>query len=216
MSRENLGSEMFFTLKEFAERLDRHARNEVGGEKGAGSCVNILIKNGVLKRIHMSDRLARIQLGNPPGQPLPRGRQGVVLQRLQARLEGVEHKELSINLGELCTNLNIDRTQLLTSLRALRDKGYLAVYEPPEKSSGVILLKPEAPLNLGKVVEGEIEMERAAEYSKLEHMVKYTDADCRRRYIIDYFGEVAPFRRCGTCDVCQRIRRAKSKQGRSP
>jgi len=215
MARENPGSEMFFTLKEFAERLDRHARHEVGGEKGVGSCVNVLIKSGVLKRIHMSDRLARIQLGNPPDQALPRGRQGLVLQHLQTRFQGVKSNEAGVNLGEICSELSIDRTQLLTSLRALRDKGYLAVYEPPEKSSGVILLKSEVPLKLGKAAEGEIKMGRAAEFTKLEHMLGYTVAECRRRYIIDYFGEVAPFRRCGTCDVCQRLRRESSNKGRS-
>jgi ATP-dependent DNA helicase RecQ len=34
-------------------------------------------------------------------------------------------------------------------------------------------------------------------------MVQYTASDCRRRYIVEYFGEKAPLERCGTCDGCR-------------
>lgn len=212
MAREKYSSELFFTLKELAERLDRSASKEVGGEKGVGGCLSVLDKNEVLKRVYTFDRVARIKLGNLPDRALPRGRQTLVLKLLQARLRGKEHEEVSIKPDDLCVALEIDRTQLLTSLQGLKEKGFLAVYEPPGRSGGVMLLKPGTRLNLGKSAEDEIENRRNVELEKLQQMVGYTEAECRRRYIIDYFGQTAPFRRCGTCDVCQRIRRASVKK----
>jgi ATP-dependent DNA helicase RecQ len=44
---------------------------------------------------------------------------------------------------------------------------------------------------------------RSREYAKLDRMVAYTTAPCRRRYVVEYFGEVAPFEQCGTCDACR-------------
>ena len=34
-------------------------------------------------------------------------------------------------------------------------------------------------------------------------MKAYAEAECRRRYLITYFGEQAPFEQCGTCDRCR-------------
>jgi DNA-binding IscR family transcriptional regulator len=211
MARELNSSELFFTLKELAERLDRYASKEVGGEKGIGGCLNVLDKNEVLKRIYTFDRVARIKLGNLPERALPRGRQTLVLELLQTLLRGKEHEEVSIKPDDLCKALEIDRTQLITSLQGLKEKGFLAVYEPPGRSGGVMLLKPGTRLNLGKAAEDEIDNRRNVELEKLQQMVGYTDAECRRRYLIDYFGQAAPFRRCGTCDVCQRTRQASVK-----
>jgi ATP-dependent DNA helicase RecQ len=34
-------------------------------------------------------------------------------------------------------------------------------------------------------------------------MERYAGTSCRRRYIVEYFGEKAPFEACGTCDACR-------------
>jgi ATP-dependent DNA helicase RecQ len=53
------------------------------------------------------------------------------------------------------------------------------------------------------VDERKLKERRAREYAKLDRMVAYTRAPCRRRFIVEYFGERAPFERCGTCDACR-------------
>ena len=44
---------------------------------------------------------------------------------------------------------------------------------------------------------------RGQEVRKLDRMDAYTESPCRRRYIIEYFGETADYERCGTCDACR-------------
>jgi ATP-dependent DNA helicase RecQ len=45
--------------------------------------------------------------------------------------------------------------------------------------------------------------QRRREFDKLEAMLGYARAGCRRRYLIKHFGETPPWPRCGTCDGCR-------------
>jgi ATP-dependent DNA helicase RecQ len=58
----------------------------------------------------------------------------------------------------------------------------------------------------GRPIEREALDHRARmERSKLDAMIGYVDrATCRRRYLIDYFGDPHAPERCGICDRCQR------------
>jgi ATP-dependent DNA helicase RecQ len=73
---------------------------------------------------------------------------------------------------------------------------------------GVELIEPDQPLNLD---EQRMMDRRNREFAKLDRMQAYTGARCRRRYIVEYFGEVAPFQACGTCDVCREGRPANDE-----
>jgi len=57
---------------------------------------------------------------------------------------------------------------------------------------------------------------RSREYGKLDRMESYVGARCRRRYVIEYFGEKAPFEACGTCDVCREGRSEPEEARASP
>ncbi|MCA9572510.1 MAG: HRDC domain-containing protein, partial [Myxococcales bacterium] len=91
------------------------------------------------------------------------------------------------------------RDQLTAALRGLEDRGYLT-FRPADRTGGVELLRPHEALVLD---EAGMKARRGREYAKLDRMVAYASASCRRRYIVEYFGEVAPFERCGTCDACR-------------
>jgi ATP-dependent DNA helicase RecQ len=55
---------------------------------------------------------------------------------------------------------------------------------------------------LGVPLEGEAHR-RAYERSRLDMMRGYAELrDCRRRYVLNYFGEEPEWRRCERCDVC--------------
>lgn len=51
--------------------------------------------------------------------------------------------------------------------------------------------------------EDRLRARRQREYAKLERMIDYVRAGCRRRYLIEYFGQSPPWERCGTCDACR-------------
>jgi ATP-dependent DNA helicase RecQ len=84
-------------------------------------------------------------------------------------------------------------------LRGLEDRGFLS-WQAPERTGGVRLLRPDVPLELDE--EG-MRVRRQREYDKLEKMIGYARAPCRRRYLLEYFGQRPPWDRCGTCDGCR-------------
>ena len=95
--------------------------------------------------------------------------------------------------------LGLDRQQLTAALRGLEDRD-LVVYRAPERVGGIQLLRKGEPLDFD---ENKVKQRRAREYGKLDKMDAYAVARCRRRYIVEYFGEKAPFETCGTCDRCR-------------
>ena len=57
--------------------------------------------------------------------------------------------------------------------------------------------------HLDSIDEQKILERRAFELKKVDLMRSYARAKCRRRYLIEYFGQQAPWGYCGTCDQCQ-------------
>jgi ATP-dependent DNA helicase RecQ len=98
-----------------------------------------------------------------------------------------------------CRELGIEREQLTAAFRGLEDRGVLR-YRAAERVGGVELHEPAVPL---QVDDRRMRDRRAREYTKLDRMEAYTAARCRRRYVVEYSGETAPFEACGTCDVCR-------------
>ncbi|TVQ90425.1 MAG: ATP-dependent DNA helicase RecQ [Deltaproteobacteria bacterium] len=185
---------VFASIEEMAEALPHEA-----GRRGAAPCLYELQREGMIRRIAPSDRPAEIILA--PSSPAERatGHRGAVLDALAARrLEPGDR--LSFDFEAWSREIQLSREQLTVALRGLEDRGFLQ-YRAADRRGGVELLAPERPLNLD---EERLIERRNREYAKLDAMVTYTGAGCRRRYIIEYFGEVAPFERCGTCDVCRR------------
>ena len=69
----------------------------------------------------------------------------------------------------------------------------------PTGTGGFRLLKPGEPLALD---EARLRERRQRDYEKLDRMVDYAHAPCRRRYLLEHFGENPPFAACGNCDAC--------------
>jgi ATP-dependent DNA helicase RecQ len=69
----------------------------------------------------------------------------------------------------------------------------------PGSPGGVRLLRPGEPLALDEV---RLQERRQRDYEKLDRMVDYAHAPCRRRYLLEHFGETPPFAACGNCDAC--------------
>jgi ATP-dependent DNA helicase RecQ len=69
----------------------------------------------------------------------------------------------------------------------------------PTGTGGFRLLRPGEPLSLD---EARLRERRQRDYEKLDRMVDYAHAPCRRRYLLEHFGETPPFTACGNCDAC--------------
>jgi ATP-dependent DNA helicase RecQ len=99
----------------------------------------------------------------------------------------------------LAEELDVSREELGAALRALADRGLLR-WEAPERTGGIEILRPGEPL---RIDEAAMNARRARELKKLDRMVGYGYAGCRRRYILEYFGDKPGWDRCGDCDACR-------------
>ncbi|HHO50410.1 MAG TPA: ATP-dependent DNA helicase RecQ [Deltaproteobacteria bacterium] len=186
---------VFCTLEQMGEALPP----EGGGDRAAASCVHILVREGRLRRIAPSDRSAWLRLvAQPPERP--QGNRGVVWDLIVAAREDTGATEvLQFHPESWCRQSGLERDQLHAALRGLEDRG-LVRFQAAERVGGVELIEPAVGLRLD---EERMKARRGREYSKLDKMESYTSAPCRRRYIVEYFGEQAPFEACGTCDSCR-------------
>ena len=186
---------VFLTRQQMAERLP----DDAGGERTASSCIYVLQREGWVRRIHPADRPARVVLSTHPPADAPKGRRGLILQEVRERLSEFPGDSLELNPQRMAEALGMERDQLVAALRGLEDRGYLS-WRPAERIGGVELLRPGQELVLD---EQSMHKRRQDEFAKLDKMVDYASATCRRRYLLEYFGQTPAYERCGTCDLCR-------------
>ena len=184
---------VYATVEEMGDGLPPDA-----GPRSASACLYQLQREGMVRRIAPSDRPAEVVLSMQPPADAPSGHRGRVWTELLGR--GVRPGDrLVFGLEDWRRDLQLSRDQLTAALRGLEDRGYL-IFRPADRRGGVELRRPGEPLTLD---ENALRERRSQEYAKLDKMIAYTGAGCRRRYIIEYFGEQAPWESCGTCDRCR-------------
>jgi ATP-dependent DNA helicase RecQ len=179
------------------EDLAAHALPDEAGDRGASAVVNILRREGRARRIAPGDRAATLSVQRMPAEP-PQGRRGTVWNRVVG-LDAGPGDVLQFHPDAWCRQLDMQRVELNAALRGLEDRGILR-YQPPSRMGGIELVAPHEPLDLD---DKRMRDRRNREYGKLDKMEAYAGSACRRRFIVEYFGERAPFERCGTCDNCR-------------
>jgi ATP-dependent DNA helicase RecQ len=103
-------------------------------------------------------------------------------------------KQPSITRSELRKLSRLSQGDLARVVELLEEAGIVA-----EKRGRIRLLRPD--FKAGEVSLEREEHRRAYERSRLEMMRAYAELrDCRRRYILNYFGQEQESERCGRCD----------------
>lgn len=171
-----------------------------GGERAAASCLYLLQREGWIRRIAPRERAGHVSLRRDAPRSAPDGIRGRVLELLREELAEDPDRPGAVQLDLAARQLGLEREQVTAAIRALEERGYLA-WSPPERTGGVELLRPDEPLDLD---EAAMHRQRRREFDKLEAMIGYASAGCRRRYLIQHFGETPPWPRCGQCDGCRR------------
>ena len=189
---------VFITRDAMAESLPEDARNE----RTASSCLYVLQREGWLRRIHPADRPARLLKRTDPPKAPPKGIRGKVYAYVERMMNAPYVGDaLEVKVDQMADALELEREQVVAALQGLEDRGYL-VYRPPERIGGVELMHPpELPLMLD---EATLSGRRQQEFDKLDKMIDYTRSPCRRRYLLEYFGQEPEYERCGTCDGCRK------------
>lgn len=199
----DMGShEVWITHEVLSERV---RQQQVGcddlNERTVASCLYLLQREGWLRRLSANQREGRATLlaGRPARRP--QGVRGRVMVALQARSSDDNSlvEAIPVDPGSLARTLEVSRDQITAALRGLESRGYLS-WSPPARGGGVALLRRDDPFDLD---ETRLRERRQQEYRKLERMVAYAHAGCRRRYLVEHFGQRPPWERCGTCDACR-------------
>jgi ATP-dependent DNA helicase RecQ len=187
------------TVERIAEDASKFGNEDIT-DRTVSSCLSVLRREGRIRRLHSDQRTGTIALRRDRPGKAPDGNRGKIWSWIQHELaqEG-GGTSLSVRPDQMAEDLGLNREQLAASLRGLEERRYLE-WVPPEKGGGVELIQAEAPLELD---EEKLKERRAAEYAKLDKMVAYAFSACRRRYLVEYFGQKPPWERCGTCDACR-------------
>jgi ATP-dependent DNA helicase RecQ len=188
--------QVFLSQVEIARRLPRKVN-----DMAIGTCLNVLERIGVIERLTRQDNLATLSM-LPWAQAHVKGKlQVAVLQGLKDQFGGQLQDGVAFDLDWLAQQTGLNREQVHQALKSLAEKG-VATYSPPFHGRGV-QIKQRTDLRQHGFDTGFWATKRQREMNRLERMFGYAYArKCRRRYVLEYFGEVAGFERCGGCDVC--------------
>ncbi|MSQ04064.1 MAG: ATP-dependent DNA helicase RecQ [Myxococcales bacterium] len=183
-------------------QLQSHLPDEAD-ERAAQSCLYVLQREGMIRRLGSTDRpgVARLLKTTSEG-----GIRGAVLRWLSAQ-DGAQ-AGVPVVLDRLADELGLDLSELIAGFATLRARGIIG-WEEPSRADGLELLRPGEALVL---TEATVRARRDRELKKLQAMVDLSRADCRRRYILEYFGETVLPERCGNCDAC----RSGKRSGNAP
>jgi ATP-dependent DNA helicase RecQ len=199
--------QVFLSQVEIARRLPRKVN-----DMAIGTCLNVLERIGVIERLTRQDNLATLSM-LPWAQAHVKGKLQVqVLQGLKDRFGGQLQDGVAFDLDWLAQQTSLSREQVHQALKSLAEKG-VATYMPPFHGRGVAI-KQRTDLRQHGFDTGFWATKRQREMNRLERMFGYAYArKCRRRYVLEYFGERAGFDRCGGCDVCMGLAETPSMPG---
>jgi ATP-dependent DNA helicase RecQ len=167
------------------------------GDRAVGACVDVMVRLERARKIPPSERPATLHILDRPSRS-PAGLRGKVWSVIEEG-QGDVGDRIQFSTQDWSGRLGCTREQLLAALHGLEDRELLA-FTPPGRTGGIELLGGDGPLELDE--EG-MRARRARKYAKLDKMQAYVTSTCRRRYIIEYFGERPPFEACGSCDACR-------------
>ena len=189
-------SDIYLTHKEMADRAGTGIKDIM-----VGHILIILEKAKLLKRLNRHDHNIEVELLKTEANL--RGHiQKTVFDFIGQRLENNSLSVLSISPEQVIKALKITQAQLSAALMALESKE-LILYTPPFRGRGVRLAGEKIPTDKLPVDFDAIEKHRIFQLQKLETMKRYfTISSCRRRYLLNYFGDKLEEQNCKGCDVC--------------
>jgi len=195
---------LWLTYREIAEISE----NKVS-EMAVASCVKILEDAGALQRLNRYDKLADLYLHVGPQELLsglsPRARTKKNLISALSRL--YSEKELMEGVGFVPNDLasraglSLGAFRRTLSEMAARDE---ATYIPPFRGRGLRIIKRTEPPQLDIDFQA-LQVKKAYELEKLDQVMAYAGSqECRRAFLLRYFGEALKGGRCNSCDACQK------------
>jgi len=202
--------DIYLTHKEIADRAGSDIKDIM-----VGSILIILERAKLLERLSRHDHQMDIELLKKDVE-LRGQNQKTVFEFIVEASKKDSLPILTLSPEKVMTVLNMTQTQLSAALIALDSKGIID-YSPPFRGRGVRLIGEKFSTNKLPIDFAEIEKHRLFQMEKLDVMKGYfTISSCRRRYLLNYFGEKLSEHNCRGCDVCLNWRRKIISQNKMP
>ncbi len=182
------------------ERLADALPADAGGDRTASSCVYLLQREGWVQRVHPTDQGGSLTLTNKKPKKRPSGIRGHVWNEIDRLHDGFYDDSIGVSPSQMATELNLTRDQVVAAIEGLQQRGFL-YWTPPSRVAGIELMRSNEEFSLD---EARLQEKRQHEYEKLDSILAYPRSGCRRRFLIEYFGQKAKYERCGDCDGCNR------------
>jgi ATP-dependent DNA helicase RecQ len=190
------------------------------GNDGVGNCEQILESAGVLERLVASQNMATVRIDSDlptcvdmlPRQAKVRRR---VLQAVEKIVGDRRNELVQFRPQELTAALEMDQPAVAHALYELSESDWFT-YVPPFRGRAIRILKRDVPFEELDIDFEALEKRKAAEYDKLNRMVRFAlGGSCRQQEILRYFGEGdAP--ECGHCDNCRKHEPRNQRGRKSP
>ncbi len=205
MLKAQSGEPILMTYSEMMEQLNgMGVLRESVPEMAVGTALGILEKEGYLRRSNERAKSAYIRFFHEERKILEsvskRAKKQIeVLEALIKRFSGYLEQGINFTPAEIARDADMPMASLARSLRALKENG-LIDYEPPFRGREIFLLKREDELDIDFTALLE---KKKRDYGKLDRMEEYIyTPSCRRKYLLDYFGDESAANECEGCDIC--------------
>ncbi|MEW6355588.1 MAG: RecQ family ATP-dependent DNA helicase [Planctomycetota bacterium] len=203
---------VYETLYSLGENPILRTYREIGEKAAAdipegtvGSCLRILRDAGVVEPMSASDFQAHLTTSAPMSalrEHFTGSVQAKVLAGLASLLDLDAPGRFAFAIEDLCRAAGLDSDQIYRALNAM-SQSELFSYSPPFRGKGVVLLQEKQPFEKVPIDWKHLSERRAYEEEKLEAMINYANSShCRRKLILEYFGENTSAHKCAGCDNC--------------
>jgi ATP-dependent DNA helicase RecQ len=200
---------LWLTYREIAEM-----GKERFSEMAVASCIKILEDAGVLQRLRRYDNQAELYLHVRPQELLARlsSRARIKKDLLNSLCHFYGEEELMEGVqflpDELAARAGVSPEALRRTLTEMPAQGE-ATYIPPFRGRGLRMLQRVEQAEL-KIDFEPLQIRKAYELEKLDQVMAYAGAqECRRAFLLRYFGEDLSGNGCSTCDFCQKPSRQR-------
>ena len=210
--RQRAEDVLWLTYREIAELGEDKI-----SELAVASCIKILEDAGAVRRLQRYDNQAELYLHKSPQTLLAklssraRVKKNLLkwLERLYSEdelLEGVQFLPDELAAGAGSTPEGLRRI-----LAEMAGRGE-ATYIPPFRGRGLRILQRPEPKELDIDFQS-LQIRKAYELEKLDRVIAFASTrECRRAFLLSYFGETSSMDGCSACDVCQQTGRQPEAQ----
>jgi len=185
--------EILMTYAEIADEVDAN-------EMQVASAIKLFERYGILSRMNRHRRIFDAQL-LMSAKKAKKAVAGAPVQKqiLDYLLTDISGK---YDLDDLLRRTGLTQEQFNRAIKQMAEKGVLH-YSPPFRGRGIVLTSAYQPWEKVPIDFKEYQRQYEIQLQRLEEIENYVRGRiCRRKYILDYFGEKYDKENCGACDVC--------------